>query len=133
SDVPLAPEQARALCLNAVDVLAELHGVDPDAAGLADLGKGLGYVRRQVDGWSTRYRNARTDDVPDLEDVMAWLSQHQPDDVGVCVIHNDFKLDNLVLDPADATRVVGVLDWEMATLGDPLMDLAGSLGYWIQA
>ncbi|GAA1938254.1 phosphotransferase family protein [Nocardioides hwasunensis] len=132
-DVPLSPKQARALCLNAVDVLAELHGIDPVAAGLDDLGKGLGYVRRQVEGWSTRYRNARTDDVPDLESVMAWLDERQPDDVGVCVIHNDYKLDNLVLSDDDVTRVVGVLDWEMATLGDPLMDLAGSMAYWVQA
>lgn len=132
-DVPLTPEQARALCLHAVDVLAELHGIDPDAAGLADLGRGDGYVRRQVDGWSRRYRDARTEDVPDLEQVMAWLDAHQPDDVATCVIHNDFKLDNLVLDPDDVTRVVGVLDWEMATLGDPLMDLAGSMAYWVQA
>ena len=131
--MPLSPEQARALCLDAVDVLAELHGIDPEAAGLADVGKGHGYVRRQVEGWSTRYRNARTEDVPDLEEVMAWLDARQPDDVATCVIHNDFKLDNLVLDADDVTRVVGVLDWEMATLGDPLMDLAGSMAYWVQA
>lgn len=133
ADVPLSPEQARALCLDVVDVLAELHGIDVGATGLADLGKGAGYVRRQVEGWSMRYRNARTEDVPDLECVMAWLDDRQPDDVATCVIHNDFKLDNLVLDGDDATRVVGVLDWEMATLGDPLMDLAGSMAYWVQA
>jgi aminoglycoside phosphotransferase (APT) family kinase protein len=133
ADVPLSADQARRLCLSAVDVLAELHAVDPGATGLTALGKGQGYVRRQVDGWSTRYRNARTDDVPDLEAVMQWLAEHQPDDVDTCVIHNDFKLDNLVLDPDDVTRVVGVLDWEMATLGDPLMDLAGSMAYWVEA
>ena len=97
--MPLSPEQARALCLGAIDVLVELHSVDADAAGLTDLGKGAGYVRRQVEGWSVRYRNARTDDVPDYEDVMAWLAEHQPDDVATCVIHNDYKLDNLVLVP----------------------------------
>lgn len=133
SDVPLSPEQARALCLGAIDVLVELHSVDPEAAGLTSLGKGAGYVRRQVEGWSTRYRNARTDDVPDYEDVMAWLAEHQPADVATCVIHNDYKLDNLVLSPDDVTRVAGVLDWEMATLGDPLMDLAGSMAYWVEA
>lgn len=131
--VTLTPEQARALCASMVDVLVELHGVDPAAAGLEDLGKGLGYVRRQVEGWSTRYRNARTDDAPDLEPAMAWLDAHQPDDVASCVIHNDFKLDNLVLDRDDPTRVVGVLDWEMATLGDPLMDLGGDLAFWVEA
>jgi aminoglycoside phosphotransferase (APT) family kinase protein len=129
----LTPEQAHQLCLTMIDVLVELHSVDPVAAGLGSLGKGLGYVRRQVDGWSTRYRNARTPDAPDFERVMAWLAAEQPDDVANCVIHNDFKLDNVVLDRADPTRVVGVLDWEMATLGDPLMDLGGDLAFWIQA
>lgn len=133
AEVPLSATQARALCENFVDVLVELHSIDPAAAGLAELGKGSGYVRRQVDGWSTRFRNARTEDVPDYEPVMAWLVQNQPDDVANCVIHNDYKLDNVVLDPSDVTRIVGVLDWEMATLGDPLMDLAGSMGYWVQA
>jgi len=129
----LAPEQARGLCHGMVDVLVELHSVDPAAAGLDSLGKGLGYVRRQVDGWSARYRNARTPDAPDFEQTMAWLDAEQPDDVANCVIHNDFKLDNLVLDRGDPTRVVGVLDWEMATLGDPLMDLGGDLAYWVEA
>jgi len=131
--VPLTEEQARQLCLNMVDVLVELHSVDVEATGLAELGKGIGYVRRQVEGWSVRYRNARTGDVPDYENVMAWLDANQPDDVRNCLIHNDYKLDNLVLDSGDPTRVIGILDWEMATLGDPLMDVAGSLAYWVQA
>ncbi len=133
SDVPLSEEQARQLCLNVVEVYAELHSVDPAAAGLTELGKGLGYVRRQVEGWSTRYRNARTPDNPDLEQVMAWLDTHQPDDVASCVIHNDFKIDNMVFSADDPTRVVGVLDWEMATIGDPLMDLGGAIAFWVQA
>ncbi len=131
--VPLSPEQARQLCLNVIDVYTELHSVDPEAAGLAELGKGAGYVRRQVEGWSMRYRNARTPDNPDFEDVMAWLDQHQPADVATCVIHNDFKIDNPVFDRDDPTRVVGIFDWEMATLGDPLMDLGGALAFWVQA
>ncbi|GAC68308.1 phosphotransferase family protein [Gordonia soli] len=133
ADVPLSAEQAERLCHNVIDVLVELHSVDPEQAGLADLGKGLGYVRRQVEGWSTRFRNARTDDVPDYESAMTWLADNQPDDIANCVIHNDYKLDNVVLDPQDVTRVIGILDWEMATLGDPLMDVAGSLAYWVQA
>ncbi|MEP9416927.1 phosphotransferase family protein [Gordonia sp. VNQ95] len=133
ADVPLSAEQAWALCLNFIDVLVELHSVDPERAGLADLGKGAGYVRRQVEGWSTRFRNARTDDVPDYEAAMAWLADNQPDDVANCVIHNDYKLDNVVLADDDVTRVIGILDWEMATLGDPLMDVAGSMAYWVQA
>ncbi|MBD1321425.1 phosphotransferase family protein [Gordonia hankookensis] len=133
SDVPLSEDQARRLCFNFIDVLVELHSVDVEAAGLTDLGKGLGYVRRQVDGWSTRFRNARTDDAPDYESVMAWLDENQPEDVANCVIHNDYKLDNVVLASDDVTRVIGILDWEMATLGDPLMDVAGSLAYWVQS
>lgn len=129
----LTAQQARRLCLGMVDVLVELHSVDPDAAALGELGKGPGYVRRQVEGWSTRYRDARTPDAPDFERAMAWFATEQPDDVAHCVIHNDFKMDNLVLDRADPARVVGVLDWEMATVGDPLMDLGGGLAFWIQA
>ncbi|MDL9937776.1 phosphotransferase family protein [Gordonia sp. ABSL1-1] len=133
ADVPLDPAQARRLCENFVDTLVGLHSVDPVAAGLADLGKGTGYVRRQVEGWAARFTNAHTDDVPALTDEIAWLLDHQPDDVANCIIHNDYKFDNVVLDRDDPTRVVGILDWEMATLGDPLMDVAGALGYWVQA
>ena len=129
----LSADEARTLCTNFLDVLVELHGVDAEAAGLGDLGKGHGYVGRQVAGWSDRFRRARTDNVGDYEDVMSWLDERQPDDVATCVIHNDFRLDNVVLDPDDALRVRGVLDWEMATLGDPLMDLGGAMAYWIQA
>lgn len=124
---------ARALCQSAIERLVELHAVDPVGAGLADLDRGSGYVRRQVEGWSERYRGARTWNVPSFERVMRWLGERQPDDVRRCVIHNDFRLDNLVLDPADPQRIVGVLDWEMATIGDPLMDLGGALAYWVQA
>jgi len=133
ADVPLSPEQARQLCFNFIDTLVEVHSVDVTKTGLGDLGKGPGYVKRQVGGWITRFRNAHTPDVPDLETSMGWLEANQPDDVGNCVIHNDFKLDNVVLDKNDPTKVIGILDWEMATLGDPLMDVAGSMAYWIQA
>ena len=131
-DVELTEEQTRALCTNALDVLIDLHRVDVSEGTLAEMNKGEGYVRRQVDGWSSRFRNARTADAPDSEVVMAWLADHQPADVGHCLIHNDFRFDNLVLDRDDLTRPVGVLDWEMATVGDPLMDLGGTLSYWVQ-
>lgn len=131
--VPLTPDQARALCASAVDRLVELHRVDVDATGLASLGKGTGYVRRQIEGWTDRWRKARTPNVPSFERVIGWLHDHMPDDVASVVIHNDYRLDNLVLDPADPTRPIGVLDWEMSTLGDPLMDLGNSLAYWVQA
>jgi aminoglycoside phosphotransferase (APT) family kinase protein len=118
-----------------VDLLVELHAVDPGAAGLAELGRGAGYVRRQVEGWSERYRRAKTWNVPSFERTMRWLDAQQPDDAGACVIHNDFRLDNMVLDRTDddPLRVRAVLDWELATIGDPLMDLGSSLAYWVQA
>jgi len=130
--VQLEAPAARALCEAAIARLAELHAVDPVAAGLADLDRGEGYVRRQVEGWSERYRRARTWNVPSFERVMAWLAERRPQDVRRCVIHNDYRLDNLVLDPHDPRGIVGVLDWEMATIGDPLMDLGGALAYWVQ-
>ena len=129
----LPPEDTRKLCLSVIDRLVELHKVDVHAAGLESLGKGAGYARRQIEGWSGRYEKARTWNVPRFTRVMAWLKERTPEDSGTCVIHNDFRLDNVVLDPNEPTRVIGVLDWEMATLGDPLMDLGNSLAYWVQA
>lgn len=125
--------QARRLSEAFVDTLVALHEVDATAVGLDKLGKGPGYARRQIEGWSTRYRKARTWNVPSFEGVMQWLAERVPDDAGACVVHNDFRLDNLVLDPEDPARVIGVLDWEMATIGDPLMDLGNALAYWTQA
>jgi len=129
----LTGDQVAVLCRNVVDLLADLHGVDVAASGLADLGKGPGYVRRQVEGWTERYRRARTWNVGSFERVMRWLEENQPADRPHTLVHNDFRFDNVVLDPADPTRPIGLLDWELATVGDPLMDLAGSLGYWVQA
>jgi aminoglycoside phosphotransferase (APT) family kinase protein len=131
--IDLTPEQTRKLCHTVIDTLVELHRVDPATAGLADLGRGDGYVERQVSGWTARYRKAKTWNVPGYERVMDWLEANRPADVGTCVTHNDFRLDNLVLAPDDPHRVVGVLDWELATLGDPLMDLGSALAYWVQA
>lgn len=132
-EVGTEPGLMRALCERFVDLLVELHGIDPASAGLSDLGRGPGYVGRQVAGWSERYRRAKTWNVPSFQRVMRWLEANQPGDVGSCVIHNDFRLDNVVLDPADPLVVRGVLDWELATLGDPLMDLGSSLAYWVEA
>jgi aminoglycoside phosphotransferase (APT) family kinase protein len=123
----------RSLSENLVDNLVEIHGVDHEAAGLGELGHPAGYVRRQIEGWTRRYAHARTDDVPDIERVAAWLAAHMPAEAGASLIHNDYKYDNLVLDPDDLSRIVGVLDWEMATIGDPLMDLGTTLGYWVDA
>jgi aminoglycoside phosphotransferase (APT) family kinase protein len=132
--VTLSADQARALCHAMLDQLVALHSLDPVALGLGDLGRGEGYVGRQLTGWSGRFRDARTDDVGDFEAVIGWLGANLPvRELRPCLIHNDFKLDNLVLGLDDPTRVVGILDWEMATLGDPLMDLGCSLAYWVEA
>ncbi len=125
---------AEGLCQRWVAVLGELHGLDYPGCGLGDLGSPEGYMARQVRGWSRRYRNARTPDVPDFESVMAWLDGNTPQHTTrPALIHNDYKFDNVILDPEDPTRIIGVLDWEMATVGDPLMDLGAALGYWVEA
>ncbi|WP_182525013.1 phosphotransferase family protein [Nocardioides dongkuii] len=135
-DLPgaMTADEVSRLCRNAWDVLTELHSVDVTRhPELAALGRGEGYVGRQVAGWTSRFAKARTDDTGDWSDVTSWLEQHQPADVAQVLVHNDFRLDNLVLAPDDPTRIVGVLDWEMATVGDPLMDLGGSMAYWVEA
>ncbi len=132
-ELKMTPEQVRQQFFNLIDVMAQLHKVDYKAAGLDELGRPEGYVERQVKGWSKRYRAARTDDAPDFESTMNWLLEKMPGDSGhVGVIHNDFKLDNVIWDSQDPMRLIGVLDWEMATLGDPLMDLGSTLGYWVE-
>jgi len=128
--VNLTPLQAREIGISFARTLAALHAVDFRAAGLE--GKPQGYVRRQVEGWTKRWQDARTADVPEVEQIARWLDERIPAESGAAFIHNDFKYDNLVLDPADLTRVVGVLDWEMSTVGDPLMDLGTALGYWVE-
>ncbi len=131
--LPLTPGVMRDLSLAFVDNLAAIHAVDYHAAGLGDLGKPNGYAARQVRGWTERYVNAKTDDIPDIERVAAWLADAKrlPPESGAALIHNDYKYDNLVLDPDDL-HIRAVLDWEMATIGDPLMDLGTSLGYWVE-
>src|SRR5262249_8251693 len=126
----LDPEAARRLSTALVDNLALLHSLDYRAAGLADLGRPEGYVARQVAGWTDRYNKARTHDVPAMDRVAGWLAGRMPLGTDATLIHNDYKYDNLVLDPEDPARIVAVLDWEMATVGDPLMDLGTTLGYW---
>lgn len=127
----LTVDQMRSLSENFVDNLVDIHQLDYQAAGLGDLGHPEGYVRRQIEGWTRRYHNARTDDIPEIQRVADWLAENMPAEVGASMIHNDYKYDNLVLNPEQLSEIVGVLDWEMATVGDPLMDLGTSLGYWV--
>jgi aminoglycoside phosphotransferase (APT) family kinase protein len=131
--VSLPPETLRRAGESLVDNLAQLHTVDLQATGLAEIGKPEGYVDRQVAGWSRRYRESQTEPLADIDQVASWLRANQPAESGAALIHNDYKFDNLLLDPDDPARMVAVLDWEMATVGDPLMDLGTSLGYWVEA
>ena len=131
--IEISPADTATLCRNAIGALIDLHDVDVKATPLASMYKGLGYVERQISGWTRRFRDARTPDVPDFEGVMEWLAANQPEDVGACMIHNDFRFDNLVLAKEDPTKPIGLLDWELATVGDPLMDLGSTTAYWVQA
>jgi aminoglycoside phosphotransferase (APT) family kinase protein len=132
SDVP--PADMRAATIALADALAALHRIDARASAFAGFGKPAGYVERQVRGWNERYLAARTSEPqPELERSFAWLAANLPTPTRVSLVHNDFKLDNVVLDPADAGTIRAVLDWEMATVGDPLLDVGTSLGYWVDA
>lgn len=121
-----------ALCQNVIDTLVSIHQVDYKDTPLAELGKGTGYCQRQVLGWDKRYKKAKTINVPSFFVVRQWLKRNIPKDIKTCVIHNDWRFDNVILDPENPTEIIGVLDWEMATLGDPLMDLGSALAYWVQ-
>ncbi|MDR6715274.1 aminoglycoside phosphotransferase (APT) family kinase protein [Pseudomonas hunanensis] len=138
SDLPpelgLDAARTEALCKSFIDRLVELHQVDYDACGLADLGKPQGYVQRQIEGWTSRYEKALTDDAPRWQQVIAWLHEKMPaDHPRPAIVHNDYRFDNVILDAANPMRIIGVLDWEMTTIGDPLIDLGNSLAYWIEA
>jgi aminoglycoside phosphotransferase (APT) family kinase protein len=127
------PDTARRLSESFLENLARLHSLDYQAIGLGDLGKPQGYLERQVRGWIERYHASRTHDLSEVEKISVWLNQHLPAASQAALIHNDYKYDNLVLDPTDITRVAGVLDWEMSTIGDPLSDLGTALAYWVDA
>ncbi|MER0042757.1 phosphotransferase family protein [Pseudomonas sp. MGal98] len=134
TELQLTPAQTTTLCKSFIDRLVELHQVDYQACGLADLGKPDGYVARQIKGWSERYDNARTPDAPGWQEVRTWLEEKMPaDHPRPAIVHNDYRFDNVILDASDPLRIIGVLDWELTTLGDPLMDLGNTLAYWIEA
>lgn len=132
-DLHITPEKLRRLSESFIDNLARLHGLDYAAIGLGDLGKPQGYMERQVRGWIERYHGSKTHDLPDVERVSAWLKENMPAQSSATLIHNDYKYDNMILDAGDITRIKGVLDWEMCTIGDPLSDLATAIGYWVEA
>lgn len=132
-DLAFTADTARRLCESFIDNLVCLHGIDFAAIGLADLGKPQGYLERQVRGWIERYHGSKTQDLPEVEQISLWMQQNLPSTSDATLIHNDYKFDNVMLAPDDLTKIVGVLDWEMCTLGDPLSDLATTLAYWVEA
>lgn len=131
-DIALPPERMRALSTAAIDNLVDLHSLDIHTTGLIGLGKPEGYIGRQVSGWIERYYKAETDTIPGMNELARWMPEHQPADGPPSLIHNDYKYDNLVLDPDNLAEIRAVLDWEMCTVGDPLMDLGVTLAYWIE-
>lgn len=126
------PALVQRCCEGFIRTLADLHAIDYEKAGLGELRKEGSYVERQVMGWIKRYRGSQTDDIPAIDQIAAWLEADYPEDTGAVIVHNDFKFDNVILDENDLSRVAGVLDWEMCTIGDPLMDLGTTLAYWTQ-
>ncbi len=129
----LSPEQMRRSSEALIDNLADLHALDIEATGLAQLGKPEGYVQRQVEGWIKRYYQAQTDALPHMDAMAQWLPAHLPPEQAPAFLHNDYKYDNVLLNPDDLGDIRGVLDWEMSTVGDPLMDLGAALAYWSDA
>lgn len=130
-EIAASRETQQRLCRSFIENLARLHSVNYTAAGLADLGKPDGYDRRQVEGWTQRYIAAKTEEHAELEAAMNWLGENIPAESAASLVHNDYKFDNIMLDPDDLSRIIAVLDWEMVTIGDPLMDLGTTLGYWM--
>jgi len=128
-----SPATVAALCDSFIRCMADLHTLDYQAAGLGDLGRPEGYVERQVSGWIKRYEKSNTDEVPAMDELGKYLTDHMPPEKAAGLVHNDFKHDNLMLAADDLTRIIAVLDWEMATIGDPLMDLGTTLAYWVQS
>jgi len=125
------PDVRRRISEALIDALADLHAVDYRAVGLADLGKPEGFVERQVRGWAERWQRAKTRELPAIEELSAWLCARIPPSAPPALVHNDFKFDNVMYAAGDPGRIVAVFDWEMCTIGDPLVDLGTLLGYWV--
>jgi len=130
AEMPDAPGRMSAAL---VDALAEFHAVDYQAIGLSDLGQPEGFISRQIEGWYKRWQAAKTEEVADMESVYRWLQAHQPTTVEYSLVHNDYKLDNIMFDSSDPGKIVAIFDWDMCTLGDPLNDLGALLTYWTES
>jgi aminoglycoside phosphotransferase (APT) family kinase protein len=126
------PDVRRRISGAVIDALADLHHVDLEGSGLTHLGKPVGFVARQVRGWSDRWERSKTSELPAMDALATWLAEHLPrEPERPAIVHGDFKLDNLMLDDVDPARLVAVCDWEMSALGDPLVDLGILLAYWV--
>ena len=125
------PDARRRLSGSLVDTLSDLHAIDVDARGLGGLGRPAGFVERQVRGWTERWHRSQTTALAEMAALATWLrDQLPPDPPRPSIVHGDFKIDNVMLDPHDLSRIVAVFDWEMSALGDPLVDLGILLAYW---
>jgi aminoglycoside phosphotransferase (APT) family kinase protein len=131
--LPIDAELFQKISNALVENLVILHNLDIHSTGLDQLGKPDGYVQRQVEGWIKRYYNAETDKLEEMNLMATWLQKNLPSEQSPAFLHNDYKYDNVILNPVNLSQIVGVLDWEMATVGDPLMDLGASVAYWSQA
>ncbi len=129
----ISPDEFKTISNTWLDTFVSFHDIDYKATGLKDLGRPEGYVERQVSNWGKQYLAAATDEVPSAVKVMAWMQENQPKSYDHTIIHNDFKYDNVVFKDDSWNQITAILDWEMCTLGDPLMDLGTSLGYWTTA
>ncbi|MCA9928775.1 MAG: phosphotransferase family protein [Anaerolineales bacterium] len=126
------PDAPRRMSEALVDALAAFHAVDYEAIGLGDLGEPDGFVARQIEGWYRRWQKAKTAVLPEMDQMYAWLKEHLPPTTGHSLVHNDYKLDNVMLDAHDPSKIVAIFDWDMCTLGDPLSDLGALLCYWTE-
>jgi len=130
-NMPLSEDQAKTLCRNVIKAQYELHSIDYKKIGLENFGRPKGYIKRQVEGWSKRYEGSKTPDAPDCDNITKWLANHMPPDSDrPGVIHGDYKFDNILLDADNPTKIIGIFDWEMATIGDPIADLTYTLIFW---
>ncbi len=126
------PDYPRLVSEAFIDCLVRLHSIDVSQPALSSLGKPEGFVERQVRGWAERWNRAKTEELPEMDRIVRWLHDRLPPSVDATLVHNDYKLDNVMLRPS-GDRVEAVLDWEMTTIGDPLADLGLTMCYWTWA
>jgi aminoglycoside phosphotransferase (APT) family kinase protein len=133
NEINMKAADFKALSKVTLEQLADLHQLNLQSTGLQQFGKAEGYIARQINGWSKRYAAAKTDEIPEMEQLIEFLQQNMPIEGHSAFLHNDFKYDNLILAPDNPSEIRAILDWELSTLGDARMDLGSSLAYWAEA